>query len=400
MAVKQEIAMRLLAAVLVFGLGLASLPTANAQDRDSVAAKAVANPRLIRMAAGSYHTCALTETGRVKCWGDNTRGQLGDGTQMDRLTAVPVLSLAGGLKSVTAGATHTCVLTSSGGIKCWGRGITGALGDGVGLDRYTPAFVSGLSSGAIAVSAGGDHTCAITKPGGVKCWGWNASGQLGDGTKTLRLAPVSVKGFSGKVIALSAGLNYTCAVEDTGRVRCWGGNINRQLGDGTTEERLIPVAVAGLRGVAAVSASMIATHTCALTTGGAAFCWGSNRAGQLGDGTEEERTEPVPVVGLAGSVRAIATGNEFTCALLSSGKAQCWGANLGAATLGNDGLQENYLTPVFVKYLDGTSIASGVSHSCAHRKSGGAACWGLNLDGQLGNGDTSLRKVPVRVKRF
>ncbi len=392
--------MRLLAAALMFCIGFSALPAAHAQDQASQEARAVANPRLKRIAAGAYHTCALTETNRVKCWGDNTRGQLGDGTLMDRLTAGPVLSLGGGLKSVAAGANHTCVLTGAGGIKCWGRGIVGALGDGVALDRPTPAFVRGLSSGAIAVAAGADHTCAVTKPGGVKCWGWNASGQLGDGTKTTRLAPVSVKGLSAKVIALSAGLDYTCAVEDTGRVKCWGGNFYRQLGDGTTEERLKPVAVVGLRGAAAVSASLGSTHTCALTTGGAAFCWGWNNSGQLGDGTAEERFQPVAVVGLARGVRAIAAGNQFTCALLSSGKVQCWGANLAGATLGNDGLQQNYYTPVFVSNFNGTSIASGAYHSCAHATSGGAACWGTNADGQLGNGDMLLRKVPVRVKRF
>ncbi len=392
--------MRLLATTLVFCIGLSALPAAYAQDQASPEAKAVANPRLKRMAAGSYHTCALTETNRVKCWGDNTRGQLGDGTQTDRLTAGPVLSLGGGLKSVAAGSDHTCVLTSNGGIKCWGRGIVGALGDGLALDRYTPAFVLGLSSGAIAVTAGGDHTCAITKSGGVKCWGWNATGQLGDGTKTLRLAPVSVKGLSAKVIAISAGGDYTCAVEDTGRVKCWGGNINRQLGDGTTDERLKPVAVVGLRGAAAVSASPISDHTCALTTGGAAICWGKNNSGQLGDGTADERLQPVAVVGLTRGVRAIAAANQFTCALLGSGSVQCWGANLAAATLGNDGLQQIYYTPVFVSNFNGTSISSGMYHSCAHVTSGAAACWGTNADGQLGNGDTLLRKVPARVKRF
>jgi alpha-tubulin suppressor-like RCC1 family protein/pimeloyl-ACP methyl ester carboxylesterase len=264
--------------------------------------------------------------GGVKCWGANSTGQLGDGTTTSRLTPVDVSGLASGVAAIAAVGEHTCAVTTSGGVKCWGSNWRGQLGDGTTTDRLTPVDVSGLASGVAAIAAGGEHTCAVTTSGGVKCWGRNEYGQLGDGTTTDRLTPVDVSGLTGGVVAIAAGWRHTCALTTGGGVKCWGLNNQGQLGDGTGASRLTPVNVSGLMdGVAAIAAGGF--YTCALTTGGGVKCWGNNWYGQLGDGTTTRRLTPVDVSGLASGVAAIAAGLEHTCALTTGGGAKCWGYN-------------------------------------------------------------------------
>jgi hypothetical protein len=147
------------------------------------------------LAAGEYHTCAVTSGGGLKCWGWNDYGQLGDGTTMYKTTPAAVSGLSSGVTAVAAGEYHTCAVTSGGGLKCWGRNLYGQLGDGTTVHKTTPAAVSGLSSGVAAVAVGDYHTCAVISGGGLECWGWNAYGGLGDGTNTSRTTPVPVVGF-------------------------------------------------------------------------------------------------------------------------------------------------------------------------------------------------------------
>jgi len=281
------------------------------------------------ISAGFGHTCALTSGGAVKCWGNNGAGQLGDGTSgPDRLTPVDVVGLANGVVAIAARGYHTCALTGGGAVKCWGENNVGQLGDGtVGTNRLTPVDVAGLAGGVVAIAAGGVHTCALTSGGAVKCWGYNHAGQLGDGTVgTTRLTPVDVAGLASGVVAIAAGGSHTCALTRGGAVKCWGENASAQLGDGTVgASRLTPVDVVGLAsGVVAIAAG--GSHTCALTRGGAAKCWGRNDDGRLGDGTVRTiRLAPVDVVGLASGVAAISAGYAHTCALTSGGAAKCWG---------------------------------------------------------------------------
>jgi alpha-tubulin suppressor-like RCC1 family protein len=281
-------------------------------------------PGAVAISAGAWHTCALMTTGGVKCWGDNAQGQLGDGTTHKRLLPVDVSGLTSGVTAISAGGLHTCALTNAGGVRCWGDNFGGQLGDGTTTDRDGPVDVSGLTSGVAAISAGYYHTCALMDTGGVKCWGYNGSGQLGDGTRTDRDAPVDVSGLTSGVTAISAGGFHTCALMDTGGVECWGDNRSGQLGDGTTHGRRLPVDVSGLAsGVAGVSGG--GWHTCALTDSGGAECWGFNSDGELGDGTGTEQVTPVEVSGLASGVAAISAGYNHTCALTTAGGAKCWG---------------------------------------------------------------------------
>jgi alpha-tubulin suppressor-like RCC1 family protein len=299
------------------------------------------------IAGGGYHTCALTAGGGVKCWGNNGSGQVGNGLDWTYYLPTPtnVFGLTSGVAAVAAGYQHTCAVTSSGGAKCWGENRDGQLGDGTITRRLTPADVAGLSSGVTAIATGTGQTCALTSAGGVKCWGGNDTAQLGDGTTATRLTPVDVVGLSSGVAAIAAGGGHTCALTRGGGVKCWGYNSTGQLGDGTSASRLTPVDVVGLSsGVTAIAAGT--GHTCALTSSGGVKCWGSNGNGALGDGTAASRLAPVDVVGLSSGVAAIAAGYGHTCALTGGGAVKCWGNN-GSGQLG-DGTTVSRLAPADV----------------------------------------------------
>ncbi len=352
---------------------------------------------VVAVAAGHSHTCALTSGGAVQCWGDNYYGQLGDGTQTPRPTPVAVSGLGSGVVAVAAGDFHTCAVTSGGALQCWGANDYGELGDGTQTWRLTPVPVSGLGSGVVAVAAGYSHTCAVTSGGAVQCWGENAYGQLGDGTNTWRWTPTAVSGLGSGAVAVTAGRDHTCAATGGGAVWCWGGNYEGQLGDGTqTMTRLTPVAVSGLgSGVVAVAAGYY--HTCAVTSGGVLQCWGNNDFGQLGNGTPASRLTPVAVSGLGSGAAAVAAGGSRTCAVTSGGALQCWGDN-SYGQLG-DGTTTPRLTPTAVSGLGSgvVSVAAGARHTCAVTSGGAVWCWGHNSSGQLGDGTTTQRLTPVAV---
>jgi alpha-tubulin suppressor-like RCC1 family protein len=349
------------------------------------------------IAAGHSHTCAVTGSGGVKCWGKNEHGELGNGTFNASLVPVDVTGLRTGVRSVVAGWGHTCALTTSGGVKCWGYNQNGELGNGTNTKSNIPVDVRGLSSGVKSLEAGDDHTCALMESGQVKCWGFNEYGQLGDGTAVDRNAPVDVQGIIPPVVAVAAGWGHTCALTDQGAVKCWGNNHYGQVGDGSSIENLhTPVNVAGLAyGVAAISAD--GGHTCALLARGVLECWGNNKYGQLGDGTAEVREVPVPVVGLTTDIAKVVAGWNHTCVVKGSGDVVCWGWNY-YGQLGN-GIRTTSTRPTDAGELASgvTDLALGWGHTCAITDSGGVQCWGLNDKGQVGDDSTSDAFLPIDV---
>ena len=308
--------------------------------------------RVADLVAGDNFACALKNDGGVSCWGDNENGQLGNGTLVDSAIPVDVSGLENNIVKLSAGRRHACVLTGAGGIKCWGQGEYGKLGDGTNATHNIPVDVIGLRAEATDIAAGGAHTCALLDDATVQCWGWNQNGQLGDDTHGNALwSPVDVTGLRADAIAIFAGSTHTCAKLVDGGLQCWGHNEYGQLGNGTqtasfNEYVNTPVDVLNLSGEA-VELTMGGSYTCALTDTGGVQCWGININGQLGDGTDrQDSLLPVDVSGLTSGVDAITVGNSHACALLNDGAIKCWG-NYGILSPA-DGTVSNSLVPLDV----------------------------------------------------
>lgn len=368
----------------------------------------VAAPRVgNRIAAGGDFSCGISAAGGARCWGNQSDGRLGNGMVNFTGQSVPVdvTGLTSGVVSISAGGGHACALTSAGGVKCWGANFGGQLGNGTTTGSSVPVDVTGLSSGVVAVSAGGGHTCVITTGGAVKCWGFNA-GRLGNGTTTNSSVPVDVTGLSSGVASVSAMGQHTCAVTSAGAGMCWGTNNFGQLGNGAMTMSTIPVDVTGLSsGVAAFSGGD--NFTCAVTTAGSVKCWGLNGSGEFGNGTVSfGESLPVDVTGLSSGTVAISSGANHSCAVSSVGGVKCWGTNFsGRLGNGTDGttIETTYLTPVDVTGLSSGAVAisSRSTHTCIVTATGAAKCWGSsNTAGQLGDGTTTDRLIPVDVVNF
>lgn len=362
---------------------------------------------LRRITAGTTHTCVITASGAAKCWGDNALGQLGDGTVTQQGSPVDVLGLSRAVE-IAAGAGKTCALLDSSSVKCWGRETTNTA------FQMRATEVTSLSRGVLAIDVGGrgagsifqlPHACALLDTGAVKCWG-HVNPWLGEPIA----APMDVVDLVGRVGAIAVGGAQMCALLTTGGVKCrgdgkWPGNAG-----GTYQST--PVDVAGLSGVVALAAG--GEHTCALLTTGAVKCWGDNSFGQLGSGQSGGASgTPIDVLGLSSGVAAIAAGGTHSCALLRSGGVKCWGSD-NQGQLGDGGSNADQATPVDVFSLsrDVTAIAAGGApasflgdqpvstggHTCALLASGTVKCWGGDSYGQLGNGGgVSHQSIPVDV---
>ena len=294
--------------------------------------------------SGSSRGCAVTSSGGVKCWGQNIYGGVGNGNTLDQFSPISVSGLTSGVVAVNGGtAYHTCALLSNGSIKCWGFNGYGQLGDGTTTDRYTPVTVSNPPTGVVAIGAGSSHTCTLNSSGGVQCWGGNYSGQLGDGTTVQRTSPVQVSGLSSGVKQLAVGADHTCVLTTGNGVKCWGYNSEGELGDSSNTNRTAPVDVTGLTsGVASIGSGSY--HTCAVLESGAVKCWGYNGSGRLGDGTTTTRNNPVSVSGLTSGIASVTGGDAHSCAVTSTNSVKCWGDNSQGAL--GDGTTTNRSTPV------------------------------------------------------
>jgi len=383
--------------------------------------------------AGVFHTCALLTGGSVRCWGASPDGQLGYGNQNtvgddETPGSVGPVDLGAGhtATAIAAGDFHTCALLEDGTVRCWGFGNAGRLGygntDNIG-DNETPSSVGRVKLGsgrtATAITAGGAHTCALLDDGNVRCWGYNANGQLGYGNTSNvgdatastpdKVGPVDL-GLGRKAVAISAGSRHTCAVLDNGSVRCWGHNSYGQLGNGTKNQspehgietdvgdNELPGSVAPVDlgpGQKAVAVSAGGIHTCALLDDATVRCWGYGANGELGYGNRNTIVTPGMVgpvdVGPGRSVLAINAGAGDTCARLDDASVRCWGnfenGRLGYGNTGNIGDDE---TPGSVGPVDlgsgrsALAVSLGQDHTCARLDDASVRCWGLGANGRLG----------------
>ncbi len=355
-----------------------------------------------RVVGGSNHSIAAQSDGTIWAWGDNSSFQLGRGitgnftTPTESLACAtdpadgtgPAISTAG--RFISARETHSLGLRPDGTAVGFGENSEGELGDGTTTDRNTPVAVSGLT-GATSISAGYYHGAASTSGGNARAWGWNGSGRLGDGTTVAKLAPVTAAGLTG-VQSVATGLHHTLALKTDGTVWAFGENGSGQLGDGSTTARATAVQVIGLTGVTAIAAGQ--NFSIALKSDGTVWGWGSNAWGNLGDGTITNRTSPVQAIGLSGAT-AIAAGYYHTLVLRNNGTV--WGVGYnGYGALGDGETASRYHITRMGRLIDIVTIGAGEYHSLAVRSNGTVWAAGLNNVGQLGDGSVVNRVFPVQ----
>lgn len=321
---------------------------------------AVSNGLEFQSVSAGFHSCGLTAEGAAYCWGENVFGALGDSTNTD--SNVPVAVWGGlTLDSLSAGYFHSCGVTTDGAAYCWGENVLVVV-DTTRADSTPPAEDTTLANSNVpvpvsggltfqSVSAGDNHSCGVTTTGNAYCWGLNKAGALGDSTTEYGYEPVAVLVSSGlEFRSVSAGSEHSCGVATAGAAYCWGFNDHGQLGNGTNTDTNVPVAVSVSSGLEFQSVSAGGGHSCGVTRTGEAYCWGRNIVGQLGDGTNTDSNVPVAVSG------------EHAFQSVSAGQ------------------------------------GSPRSHSCGvTRVVGDAYCWGDNFFGALGDGTTTNSRVPVRV---
>ena len=416
---------------------------------------------IVRISSGFEHTCALTSSAQVLCWGLSANGQSEDSYRpvkvMDSTGNTPL----GNIAEIAAGGDHTCAKNFNGIVFCWGGGDNGQLGNDSSTDSYsTPVtvidgedssnvlrlgvrnrpwacYLDGLcqklspdegyenDGGGLLdqISSGGNHVCALTSGGEVRCWGTGGDGQLGNDSTANKDHPVTVLSANGvstaleDIVQITSGENHTCALGVSGSVKCWGDGTSGQLGNGGTSDLDNPVAVTvdtdnnWLEGIVQISSG--ADHTCVLTTEGTVLCWGEGEDGRLGNGdaNQADQSRPVGVSAVGGGntllkgIVQISGGGAHTCALTSGKTILCWGQN----TYGQLGLGTNYVldenNPVPVMDGDGSTtplanivqVSAGENHTCALTSGGEVWCWGDGSSGRLGYSSNFSTKYPVRV---
>ena len=370
----------------------------------------------VSIASGMFHTCALFSGGTVKCWGDNSYGQLGVGVGCLQYSAVPLtVSNLCNAKAISAGDLHTCALLQDGTVACWGNGGPQLIADrtspmtidaggdnqceiiaGSGQTETVgskPGIVPCLT-GVTSVAAGNSFDCAVLKDGTVQCWS--------------SLPAAAIANVSGAVSVAVEGTSGCAVLQDT-TVKCWGANESGELGNGTTTPSASAVSVLNVTGAIGITASETVSGTskcrqcyglsCALIDGGTAQCWGEDQDGELGNGTTElmATTAPVSVLNLTSAV-SLTAGEGHVFAILGDGTIAGWGANR-CGELG-DGNTDASTEPVRVQTLDHViGVSSGACHACALIADGGVQCWGDNNYGVLGNGENNDFEslTPVQV---
>jgi alpha-tubulin suppressor-like RCC1 family protein/uncharacterized protein YjdB len=342
--------------------------------------------KFVAVTAGGNHTCGLTGTGAAYCWGDNSTGQLGDGTTSDRNTPTAV---QGNLifSQLEAGESDTCGLDMTGVAYCWGANYSGSLGDGTSTQRTAPTRVLGDQLFR-SINAGNSFTCGLTTDGSVMCWGDNDRWQLGSRSLIRTSAPSTVTSSMAFGL-IDAGKNSTCGLTNSGQIGCWGLNTYGQLGNGDISQRTIPTLVTGAPAFALLTGGH--KHTCGRTAQGVTSCWGSSKYGQVGatDSDPKQWSSPT-VANTSEAFEQLSSGYWHSCGLNGAGSVYCWGLFNAISPFGTT----PSLQAAGKSYLQ---MVTGWDHICGLLASGGAECWGQNTEGRVGNGTTSNQSAPATV---
>ncbi len=389
--------------------------------------------------AAGLHTCAIATDTTLWCWGDNSYGELGDGTNIGSLVPVPVaLEARDHWRSITLGAWHTCGIRDDDSLWCWGQALYGALADpnlAPGVSQLVPNRVRGTW---VKVAAGALHSCAISTDGHLRCWGYNASGELGDGTTSQSYLGVDVGGQADDWVDLIAGYEHNCGARKSGELYCWGDNRHGQIPNGDVGDiASTPVPIdprvapwTGAHGLGVDHSCLIdsdnrlacvggnsdgqlgrgsGTHlrpakldgewvdvasaeafTCALDVKRDAYCWGDSASSALGDGTVKSHQVPTKIAE-AGPWEAISAGGGAACVKRSTSR-WCWGSN-AAQQLGIASAPYLYLP----KEITDDRFPQSMRYHLCSINGGALSCWGAAMYGQLGLGDTNVQYYPAPV---
>lgn len=401
-----------LGGVLVLGISLFRCSTSSDSTSYSTLSDVTA------LAAADYHVCALLSSGAVKCWGSNTKGEVGasSGTTCERggnqegceMIARQVTGLTSGVTEISVGKNHNCAI-QSGAVKCWGNNANGQLGNNSTVNSTSPVSTTSTSIGTsvTSIAAGEAHSCAVTGGGGVYCWGSNGSGELGNGSNTQSSVPVAVSGLGSGVSQAAAGSFYSCARLSDSSAQCWGGGGDGQLGNNSTSNQNTPVQVNGLTaGVSEIRTGVsLAMYFACARVFTSLQCWGKNLYGNLGNNSQTNSSVPVNVSGISSGVSNLTVGAYHACAVVS-GALKCWGSNsagvLGATT-GNLTVSGTSspasAVPVDATAISGTitQVVAGTDFTCALLSDKTVRCVGGNSYGSLGNNSVQSSATPVTV---
>lgn len=362
------------------------------------AAGAEYSVQVVQIASGSGHNCALTETGRVYCWGRNDVGQLGDGTTHERRTPVIVGALPASITAIVAGARHTCALTQTGQAYCWGDNQVGQLGNGGERRQLLPVAVKQDGERYSSLAAGSHFTCAITYDEYLMCWGDNDRRQLGTNRSVPHALTPAKSVNLARIHAVTAGDKHVCAsLLLGGNVVCWGGNGLNQLNNGTHKTSPSPVPISQVDGPSLVGMSAGANFTCAVHRKHAVTCWGEAMRDDLQHPGNTEKNWSPDFSSFSEGFTTVAAGKEHACGLSLNDEVICWGRNSEGQT-GQSVLRTNS-EPARVNKLAANidSISAGDQHTCVTSTTAGVYCWGSNVFGQLGDGKKTSSSVPRHV---
>lgn len=341
-----------------------------------------------KISNGYLFSCGIKTDDTLWCWGNNDYGQIGDNT--NTMAIIPTaINGAGSWKAVTTGGSNTgtghgCGIKSDDTVRCWGNNTNGQLGDNTTGQKLIPTAVNGAGSWK-QISAGGKHTCGIRSDDTARCWGLNGNGQLGDNSTTQRLIPTTLNG-GGTWKQLATGDFHSCGIKLDNTLWCWGLNTNGRLGDNSTTQRLVPTTVNG--GGTWKMVAVGASHTCAIKSDDTLWCWGLNGNGQLGDNSTTQRLVPTAISGSTTWLQ-IATGEQFTCGVKMDNTLLCWGLN-SFGQLGDNSTTQRLVPTVvsgsgawkFVATSSANSTPAGY-HTCAISYTDYIYCWGHNNSSQL-----------------